>query len=191
MAEQQSVTSALAKVTAALPAAEERPGQQQMATAVDDATASGKHLIVQAGTGTGKTLGYLVPVILRGKRVIVATATKTLQDQLAAKDLPFLETHLDRPFDWAVLKGRSNYICMQRVRELQSSAGQGQLEIEDFAATIKVEIKRLSEWSGTTKTGDQADLTWSPEDRSWQAVSVSSDECPGGTKCPMGAVCFA
>ena len=121
----------------------------------------------------------------------MATATKALQDQLAAKDLPFLEAHLGRPFDWAVLKGRSNYICMQRVRELQSTEGQGQLEIEDFAATTKVEIKRLCEWSGDTKTGDQADLTWSPADRSWQAVSVGSDECPGATKCPMGGVCFA
>ena len=122
---------------------------------------------------------------------MVATATKALQDQLATKDLPFLEAHLGKPFDWAILKGRSNYICMQRVRELQSTEGQGQLEIEEFAATTKVEIKRLSEWSGTTKTGDQADLDWSPADRSWQAVSVGSDECPGGTKCPMGAVCFA
>ena len=182
----------LAAVTAALPAAEDRPGQQQMAAAVDDAIASGKHLIVQAGTGTGKTLGYLVPAVLGKKRIVVATATKALQDQLAAKDLPFLEAHLGTEFDWAVLKGRSNYICMQRVRELQSSAGgQGQLEIEEFSATTKVEIKRLVEWSGNTKTGDQADLTWSPEDRSWQAVSVGSDECPGGTKCPMGSVCFA
>ena len=182
---------ALAQVTAALPAAEERPGQQQMASAVSDAIDAGKHLIVQAGTGTGKTMGYLVPAVLGGKRIVVATATKALQDQLASKDLPFLESHLGKPFDWAVLKGRSNYICMQRVRELQSTEGQGQLEIEEFTATTKVEIKRLSEWSGTTKTGDQADLLWSPSDRSWQAVSVGSDECPGGTKCPMGTVCFA
>jgi ATP-dependent DNA helicase DinG len=186
-----SPLKALAQVTAALPAAEERPGQQQMASAVSDAIEAGKHLIVQAGTGTGKTMGYLVPAVLTGKRIVVATATKALQDQLAAKDLPFLESHLGKPFDWAVLKGRSNYICMQRVRELQSSAGQGQLEIEEFAATTQVEVKRLCEWSGTTKTGDQADLAWSPSDRSWQAVSVGSDECPGGTKCPMGAVCFA
>ena len=90
-----------------------------------------------------------------------------------------------------MLKGRSNYICMQRVRELQSSAAGGQLEMEELAPTTKVEINRLCEWSGTTKTGDQADLSWSPADRSWQAVSVSSDECPGGTRCPMGSVCFA
>jgi len=184
------VITALARVTAALPAAEDRPGQQQMAAAVDQAIRTGKHLVVQAGTGTGKTMGYLVPAMLSGKPVVVATATKALQDQLAAKDLPFLESHLGTPFDWAVLKGRSNYICMQRVREVQSTTD-GQLEIEEFAASTKVEIKRLCEWSGETKTGDQADLTWSPNERSWQAVSVGSDECPGGKRCPMGSVCFA
>jgi ATP-dependent DNA helicase DinG len=182
---------ALTKVTAALPAAEDRPGQREMSDAVASAIDHGRHLIVQAGTGTGKTMAYLVPAVLTGKRVVVATATKALQDQLAAKDLPFLQAHLGRPFDWAILKGRSNYICMQRVRELQGSAAQGQLEIEEFAETTKAEIKRLSEWSGTTKTGDQADLPFAPAERSWQAVSVGSDECPGGTKCPMGDVCFA
>jgi ATP-dependent DNA helicase DinG len=187
----QDVEIAVRRVTGALPAAEERPGQLEMAQAVAQGIAANRHLIVQAGTGTGKTMGYLVPAVLAGKRIVVATATKALQDQLAAKDLPFLESHLGKPFEWAVLKGRSNYICMQRVRELQATAGQGQLEIEEFAATTKVEIKRLSEWSGTTKTGDQADLSWSPSDRAWQAVSVGSDECPGGTKCPMGDVCFA
>src|SRR6476646_6850828 len=185
------IDAALQRVVAGLPAAEDRPGQATMAAAVAQAITDRKHLIVQAGTGTGKTMAYLVPAVLAGKRVVVATATKTLQDQLAAKDLPFLETHLGRPFDWAVLKGRSNYICMQRVRELQTSAAQGQLEIEEFAETTKAEIKRLIEWSGTTKTGDQADLTWAPSDRTWQTVSVGSDECPGGTRCPMGAVCFA
>ena len=126
------VTAALAAVTGALPAAEERPGQRQMAQAVASSIDSGRHLVVQAGTGTGKTLGYLVPAIVAGKRVVVATATKALQDQLAAKDLPFLEAHLGIPFDWAVLKGRSNYVCMQRVREIQGSDS-GQLELEEFA----------------------------------------------------------
>ena len=184
------VTKALAAVTGALPAAEDRPGQQQMAQAVAAAIENGRHLVVQAGTGTGKTLGYLVPAITAGKRVVVATATKALQDQLAAKDLPFLEAHLGIPFEWAVLKGRSNYICMQRVREIQG-ADKGQLELEDFAAVTKVEINRLASWAGTTDTGDQASLDWAPSDRAWQAVSVGSDECPGATRCPMGSVCFA
>jgi ATP-dependent DNA helicase DinG len=97
---------------------EARPGQVEMAQAVADSITSGRHLVVRAGTGTGKTLGYLVPAILSGKRVVVATATRALQDQLAAKDLPFLDRELDRPFEWAILKGRSNYVCVQRLAEL-------------------------------------------------------------------------
>ena len=184
------VLAALAAVTGALPAAEDRPGQQQMAQAVAEAIDRGRHLVVQAGTGTGKTIGYLVPSILAGKTVVVATATKALQDQLASKDLPFLQLHLGQRFDFAVLKGRSNYVCMQRVRELQDQ-DTGQLEMEEFAATTKVEINRLVAWAGSTGTGDQADLSWAPQDRAWKAVSVGSDECPGAKRCPMGEVCFA
>ncbi len=184
------IATALAAVTGALPAAEERPGQQQMAQAVADAIDKGRHLVVQAGTGTGKTIGYLVPAILAGKTVVVATATKALQDQLASKDLPFLQEHVGVPFEWAVLKGRSNYVCMQRVTELQTR-DKGQMEIEEFAPTIRVEINRLAEWTKQTTTGDQAELTWAPTDKAWQAVSVGSDECPGASRCPKGPVCFA
>ncbi len=186
----EAVRVALAAVTSALPAAEDRPGQLEMAIAVDRALASGRHLVVAAGTGTGKTMGYLVPSVLAGKRVVVATATKALQDQLASKDLPFLEEHLGTPFDWAILKGRSNYICLQRVREVQATDN-GQLEIEDLAPTVKLEVKRLSEWAGTTRSGDVAELDWMPSDKAWQSVSVGSDECPGATRCPMGPSCFA
>ena len=105
------VATALAAVTGALPAAEDRPGQKEMAQAVADAIHTKRHLVVQAGTGTGKTIGYLVPAIPAGKTVVVATATKALQDQLAGKDLPFLQAHLGKGFEWAVLKGRSNYLC--------------------------------------------------------------------------------
>ncbi|CAB4556642.1 MAG: DEAD/DEAH box helicase [Actinobacteria bacterium] len=181
---------ALERVTRALPASEDRPGQRQMAEAVARAIDGGRHLIVAAGTGTGKTLGYLVPALVAGKRTIVATATKALQDQLASKDLPFLETHLGVPFEWAVLKGRSNYVCLQRLREL-SQAGDGQLELEEMAGTTRVEIKRLAEWAGTTRTGDLADLDWSPSDSAARAVTVSSDECPGASRCPLGQPCFA
>ena len=186
----EAVRVALAAVTSALPAAEDRPGQLEMAIAVDRALASGRHLVVAAGTGTGKTMGYLVPSVLAGKRVVVATATKALQDQLASKDLPFLEEHLGAPFDWAILTGRSNYICLQRVREVQATDN-GQLEIEDLAPTVKLEVKRLSEWAGTTRSGDVAELDWMPSDKAWQSVSVGSDECPGATRCPMGPSCFA
>ena len=184
------IRAALAAVTSALPAAEERPGQLQMAEAVARAISSKRHLVVAAGTGTGKTMGYLVPSVLAGQRVVVATATKALQDQLASKDLPFLAKHLGVPFDWAILKGRSNYICLQRVRELQA-ASTGQLELDDLAPQVKVHIKRLGEWAATTATGDQAELDWMPSDKAWQAVSVGSEECPGATRCPMGEPCFA
>ncbi|MEY2754433.1 MAG: hypothetical protein RJB65_791 [Actinomycetota bacterium] len=184
------ITAALGRVTSALPTAEDRPGQQQMAEAVASAIESGRHLVVQAGTGTGKTIAYLVPAILSGKKVLVATATKALQDQLASKDLPFLQEHLGRPFEWAVLKGRSNYVCMQRVAEVRSKET-GQLEIEELAPVIQREVSRLADWATTTTTGDQASLDWAPSDKAWQAVSVGSDECPGATRCPKGGVCFA
>ena len=186
----EQVRKALGQVTAALPASEERPGQRTMAEAVAQSIASGRHLIVEAGTGTGKTLGYLVPALMAGKRTIVATATKALQDQLASKDLPFLEAHLGRPFEWAVLKGRSNYVCLQRLSEL-SQAGEGQLELEEMANSTKVEIKRLAAWAVTTRTGDLAELDWAATDAATRAVTVSSDECPGATKCPLGNACFA
>lgn len=185
-----SLARTLATVTSALPAAEDRPGQRQMAEAIERALASGRHLIVAAGTGTGKTIGYLVPAVLAGKRVVVATATKALQDQLAGKDLPFLTEHLPQPFDWAVLKGRSNYLCLQRLRELDTPTD-GQLEIDEFAPTTKVEIKRLATWAANSPTGDLAELDWAPTDAATRAVTVSGDECPGRTRCPMGEVCFA
>jgi ATP-dependent DNA helicase DinG len=180
----------LRAVTAALPGAEERAGQQQMAELVDEAIRRGRHLVVQAGTGTGKTLAYLVPAIRSGRRVLVATATKALQDQLASKDLPFLDDALTEPFDWAVLKGRSNYLCLQRLREMSAGA-EAQLELEGMAATTQVEIKRLATWAGTTDSGDAAELDWSPTDAAWRSVSVGSDECPGADRCPMGDPCFA
>lgn len=184
------VLAALARVTAALPAAEDRPGQRQMAEAIERSVRTGRHVIVEAGTGTGKTMGYLVPSVLSGKRVVVATATKALQDQLAGKDLPFLQEHLARPFEWAVLKGRSNYVCLQRLREL-SQPSDGQLELDELANTTKVEVKRLAAWAGTTTTGDLAELDWAPTDAAQRAVTVSGDECPGAARCPMGPPCFA
>ncbi|MEY2463050.1 MAG: ATP-dependent helicase DinG, partial [Acidimicrobiaceae bacterium] len=109
----------LERVVAALPGGgEAREGQRQMTLAVERAILEGHHLAVQAGTGTGKGLAYLVPVILTGKKTVVATATKALQDQLVTKDLPFLAEHLERPFTFTSLKGRSNYLCLQRAREV-------------------------------------------------------------------------
>ena len=125
---------ALAKVTAGMATGEQRPEQQEMCRAVGEALVTGTHLVVQAGTGTGKSLAYLVPAVLSGKKVVVATATKALQDQLAEKDLPLVERGLGRAFSFAVLKGRSNYICRQRVAEVGSGGIQPELGGEAGAA---------------------------------------------------------
>jgi len=180
----------LLRVTSALVDAEQRDGQRAMADMVATSIATGRHLVVQAGTGTGKTLAYLVPAIGADARTVVATATKALQDQLATKDLPFLAEHLGVDFDWAVLKGRSNYICLQRLREM-SAGDQGVLELDTMAVTTRAEIKKLGDWAGSTSTGDAAELSWTPTDNAWRAVSVGSDECPGADRCPLGEPCFA
>jgi len=180
----------LLRVTSALVDAEQRDGQRAMADMVAGSIATGRHLVVQAGTGTGKTLAYLVPAIGADARIVVATATKALQDQLATKDLPFLAEHLGVDFDWAVLKGRSNYICLQRLREM-SAGDQGMLELDTMAVTTRAEIKKLGDWAGSTSTGDAAELSWTPSDNAWRAVSVGSDECPGAERCPLGDPCFA
>ena len=186
-----AVADALGHVVAGLSGGgEARPGQRRMAELVASSIARGRHLVVQAGTGTGKSLAYLVPAILSERKVVVATATKALQDQLATKDLPFLAERLGRPVDFAVLKGRSNYLCLQRVREVQNTQT-GQLELEDVAPHVRNEIRKLAVWAGLTDTGDQAALDWVPSARAWQAVSVSSEECPGATRCPLGEPCFA
>jgi ATP-dependent DNA helicase DinG len=185
--------AALAQVTAALAAHEDRPGQQRMAEAVADAIANGRHLVVQAGTGTGKTIAYVVPAILSEKRTVIATATKALQDQLATKDLPFVVEQLARQgveVRWAVLKGRSNYLCLQRLREFAAPA-QEQLELEPVSHLVRAEVTRLAEWAGRTNSGDVAELDWSPSDAAWRTVSVGSDECPGAERCPMGRECWA
>jgi len=195
--------AALRRVVAALPGGGEgRPGQIEMAAAVAAALTEGRHLVVRAGTGTGKTLGYLVPAILSGRRVIVATATRALQDQLANKDLPFVDEHLDHPFEWAVLKGRSNYVCAQRLAELAAARGAtddaavgeqlGLDQIDGFAERADaVELAHLSEWARTTFTGDRADLDQEPSEAAWAAVSTTARDCPGAHRCPRGDECFA
>jgi ATP-dependent DNA helicase DinG len=182
--------AALGQLTAALPAGERREQQVAMARAVAEAIGRKRHLVVQAGTGTGKSLAYLVPAVLSGQRVVVATATKALQDQLAHKDLPFLAEHLDRPFSFAVLKGRSNYLCLQRLHELTSGADQLALEGLDRRLP-EAELGRIEAWAETAETGDRADLAVEPSPAAWAALSVGPRECPGAAHCPKGEVCFA
>ncbi|MCB9372818.1 MAG: ATP-dependent DNA helicase [Microthrixaceae bacterium] len=160
-----------------------------MAEAVADAITGGHHLVVQAGTGTGKSLAYLVPAALSATSVVVVTATKALQDQLVTKDLPFLADHLDRDLDFALLKGRSNYLCRQRLAELDRD--QGSLDLDDAGTRSSRELERLQGWAATTETGDRAELDFEPSVAAWSAVSVGPRECPGAAKCPRGEDCFA
>ncbi len=139
-----------------------REGQRTMAAAVADAIATGRNLVVEAGTGTGKSLAYLVPAVRSGKRTVVATATKALQDQLAGKDLPFLATHPDAPVEFAVLKGRSNYACRQRLREL-AAGDDGQLSLDGTVDRAPAaELAMLVEWAASSETGDRAELDVEP-----------------------------
>ncbi|MDH3754605.1 MAG: ATP-dependent DNA helicase [Acidimicrobiia bacterium] len=181
--------AALEQVTDALPTGgEQRVGQAQMCEAVAEALDTDTHLVVHAGTGTGKSLAYLVPIALAGRTAVVATATKALQDQLAGKDLPHLAASLDHPVDFAVLKGRSNYICRQRLAELEADT---QLELEEVRESVAKEIEILQAWAETTTIGDRAELIEEPSAKAWEAVSVGPRECPGASRCPQGGTCFA
>lgn len=194
------VLAALDQVVGGLPGGgDDRPGQREMAAAVAQAIGGRRHLIVAAQTGTGKSIAYLVPALLSGSRVVVATATKALQDQLAKKDLPFLASRLPVPFEYAVLKGRANYLCRQRAIEIAGGGDQLELSAASDApgsdgpdmGAFGRQIRRLIDWSRTAETGDRADLPFEPQSRVWAMVSVGSTECPGKARCPNGDVCFA
>lgn len=189
MSSADPVAAALGRLVAAIPDGERREPQEQMATAVADAIDRDRHLLAQAGTGTGKSWAYLVPAIISGRSVLVATATKALQDQLAGKDLPFLREHLGHPFDFAVLKGRSNYVCRQRIAEMTDRS---QPELDGLGGrAASGEISALTVWAETSDSGDRAELPTEPSPAAWAAVSVSSQECPGAARCPEGESCFA
>ena len=178
----------LAEVAAGLPdGGEHRAGQVEMTAAIADALASNGHVVVQAGTGTGKSLAYLVPIAVSGQKVVVATATKALQDQLAGKDLPFLSSRLETPIDFAVLKGRSNYLCLQRLNEAESDQALS-LGLDDNGLDEE-NLKKLRLFADQSTTGDRSELA-DISDRTWQQVSVSRQDCPGASRCPEGDDCF-
>ncbi|HEY7946705.1 MAG TPA: ATP-dependent DNA helicase [Acidimicrobiales bacterium] len=220
--DRENLVTSLQQITGALPGGgEERPGQVEMAQAVARAIEQERHLVVQAGTGTGKSLAYLLPAIRSGRRVVVATATKALQDQLATKELPFLAAQLsDGPrFSFAVLKGRSNYLCRQRAAEVFAAPDAPPGDTALFAAPdgadrddgdggaddagrddatapaglghLGTQIRDLIAWSTTSATGDRAELEFEPHPRAWAAVSVTARDCPGAYRCPSGTNCFA
>lgn len=170
-----------------------------MAGAVAEAVDDNSHLLVQAGTGTGKSLGYLVPALAHGERVVVATATLALQRQLVERDLPrtvdALHPLLRRRPDFAMLKGRSNYLCLHRLHEgVPQDEEEGlfdQFEAAAPSSKLGQDLLRLRDWSDDTESGDRDDLTPGVSDRAWAQVSVSSRECLGASKCAYGAECFA
>lgn len=175
---------------------QERPGQVRMAEAVAEAMESGRHLLVQAGTGTGKSLGYLVPALLHHDRVVVATATLALQHQLVERDIPALveaaEEVLGEDATYAVLKGRSNYACLHRVREGVPD-DQGVL-VDLPEGSVGAEVVAMRAWiEEQAESGGSGERDHAPRhtDRVWRQVSVSHRECLGAAKCPFGAECFA
>ena len=181
------VLDALARAVQGL-GGETRPGQEALASAVGDAIGGGHHLLAEAGTGSGKSLAYLVPALLSGRRVVVATATKALQDQLWRKDIPHLTEHLGVPFTAALLKGRSNYLCLALV----DAAERGDV-LFDARPSISFadDVDFLSEWATQCETGDESELVVPVNPASWRALTCSPGECPGAARCHRGEDCFA
>jgi ATP-dependent DNA helicase DinG len=180
----------------------ERPGQVQMAEAVRHAIEAGEHLAVQAGTGTGKSLAYLVPAVRHavttGGTIVVATATIALQRQLVDRDLPRLAATLapllDRELAFAILKGRRNYLCLNRQQGGVAEDPQDVLfDPADTGPTSPLgrQVKRLHDWAGQTTTGDRDELVPGVPEAAWRQVSVSAQECVGAQRCTFGSRCFA
>lgn len=175
-----------------------RTGQVEMATAVGEAFDGGTHVLIQAGTGTGKSLAYLVPAARTAREkgpVVVATATLALQRQLLERELPRL-AHAGSPFadiEWAVLKGRHNYLCRQRVGEAESA--QGTLALDEGGTrqrgSLEEQAVAVHAWAQETQTGDRDDLPMEVDARVWRSMSVTSAECVGESRCAFGEDCFA
>jgi ATP-dependent DNA helicase DinG len=159
-----------------------RPEQLEMARLVSDAMSSGRHLAVEAGAGTGKTLAYLAPAFLSGRRTIVATATRTLQDQLFHRDLPLLGRAIGRPVAVAALKGRANYLCVYRLRRALEDP-------ENAAAGLGRDLGTVAQWAQRTRAGDVAELAGVGEGSPvWPLITSSADNCLGG-RCPNLGEC--
>ena len=178
----------------------ERPGQVAMAEAVCSAIESGQHLAVQAGTGTGKSLAYLVPAVRHALQtestVVVATATIALQRQLIDRDLPrlaeALKPVLGREPQFAILKGRRNYLCLNRQRGgIADDDSDVLFDPSDTVSPLGRQVKRLHEWAEQTSTGDRDELVPGVPEAAWRQVSVSAQECVGAQRCSFGSQCFA
>lgn len=162
-------------LASAIPHYEDRPGQRRMSAAVARALEERRGLIVEAGTGIGKTLAYLIPALESGQRVVVSTGTRALQDQIARNDLPLLRSIVARPFAAVVLKGVSNYLCKRKLAELRAD---------------KRPDRGVLEWAAETATGDRAEVEWIGEDEAWWSEVTTSSEARLGPRCPYFNQCF-
>lgn len=160
-----------------------RGSQLEMARIVDDAFANKRQVVIEAGTGTGKTLAYLIPAIRSGRKVVISTATKSLQEQLFQKDVPFLQKHFAPNLKVALMKGRSNFLCRAKVHQMDGQAVlKGFDEIDWF--------NQIRDWEKLTETGDRSELTFLPDDSDlWNRIDARSDLCTG-QKCPEFNSCF-
>src|SRR5580704_17374779 len=175
----------------ALPDFRVRREQLHMAQRIADALAARESLVVEAGTGTGKTFAYLVPVLLSGRRVLISTGTRTLQDQLFTKDLPLVAAALGRPARVALLKGRANYLCRYRIEQLESHGAQ--LSLDNFGVRRTREaqamLARIQRWARTTRSGDLAEVRGlSDANPVWPQVTSTRDSCLG-LRCPEISRC--
>ena len=162
---------------------EYRPGQVEMAQAVNNIIKDGGLALIEAGTGTGKTLAYLIPALAAGRRVLVSTATKNLQEQLYKKDVPFLQQIIPREFKVTCMKGRSNYVCLHRMKKAAGTPMLEGLEEVDY-------FDQIRKWAGESETGDRAELTDLPEDLPfWPQIDARAETCLG-QKCPDFDACF-
>jgi ATP-dependent DNA helicase DinG len=168
-----------------LPGYEPRPEQAALAGAVESALALGEHLLAEAGTGTGKSLAYLIPALESGRCVVVSTATKALQEQLLTKDVPVAAAALGRDVRVAVLKGRQNYLCRHGLHGFELLGGQLFPRAEDAAA-----FDAMRGWIETTETGDRAELDVEPPDAVWSEIAVGADRCLGRF-CAFAGTCFS
>ncbi|MGH9730501.1 MAG: ATP-dependent DNA helicase, partial [Candidatus Acidiferrales bacterium] len=165
------------------PGYEFRRAQLEMAEMVDEAFQKHQHALIEAGTGTGKTLAYLIPAIRSGRRVVISTATKSLQEQLFQKDIPFLRKHFAPDLKVALMKGRNNFVCRQKVHLMANQPVlRGMDEVDWFA--------QIRDWEKLTETGDRAELDFLPDDAElWNRIDARKDACTG-QKCPEFQKCF-
>ncbi|HUV57853.1 MAG TPA: ATP-dependent DNA helicase [Acidimicrobiales bacterium] len=169
---------------------ENREGQRAMVRAVAESFSRRRSSVIEAGTGVGKSLAYLVPAAMLGQRVVVATATKNLQDQLAAKDAPTVAAHT-RGVRVEVLKGRQNYLCRNRAESLGAGAQMSFDDGSDVPKGVADQMRRVLVWSRDTVSGDRDELPFEVDQRAWRALSVTAQECLGRARCPQGPSCFA